>query len=401
MADPRISPFSTRPDRQTSRRTFLKQVVAIAAAVPVGASLAACQASAPTGQAAPAATVAVQAPVLASLSGADRDRVTQLIQAARAENQLTWLDAVVAPATATAMAESFKQKYGLDAFKMNFERLQTGQVTQRVQEEVTADKITSDTFGVASPRFFYDLRKANALLQYSSPESQFYQSASKAGLPKEDGYWMSPVTYTFVPVTNASLFSKTVKSWYDIVDPTLNGKLDIWNVQGGEAPAYHYMGLRSVLPVAYFQQLAENGPLISTGSSDQEQQKLARGEIAAVFSPPFRLTQTAKQYSATLNAFYPDEGTTMLGHSYGIAAKAPHPNTARLFMDYLLSEEGQTQYVTLEGIISARDGLKVPPDVGKYTPALSDIKSLALDWANIDSKAVEAARSEWAQIFKR
>ena len=51
-------------------------------------------------------------------------------------------------------------------------------------------------------------------------------------------------------------------------------------------------------------------------------------------------------------------GGTLMGlHPISLVANAPHPNTARLFIDYVLSEEGQTHF-SLKGRVAARPRIK-------------------------------------------
>ncbi|HLH25928.1 MAG TPA: extracellular solute-binding protein [Chloroflexota bacterium] len=378
-------------------------VVWLLAAVACGAP--ASGGAAGGGSAQPAASgpapTAADAPVLASLSGAERDRVAGLIQAARQEGELDWLDAVVVPATAVEMGEAFKARYGLPNLQINHERAQTAAVAARIQEEVKADRVTVDVFAVASPRLFYDLKAANALLQYESPEYAHYDSSKKAGLTYEPGYWMSPVAYTFAPITNPKFYPKEIHSWNDLVDPQLRGKFEFPDVGGGEAALYTYIGLRKVMPADYMAQVAALQPVTNTGSSVSGTQKLASGELWLSVTLPSRLVQTVAQTGVQMNAYYPQEGVTMLGHPYGILAKAPHPNAAKLFVDWLFGEEGQSMYTRLEGLSSGRDGLKVPDEVRAYSPPLAEIKSIPLDWKNLDPKTMEAARDEYRQIFKR
>ncbi len=344
---------------------------------------------------------AADAPILGTLSGAERDRVAGLIQAARQEGQLNWLDAVVVPASAVEMGEAFKARYGLPNLQINHERTQTAAVAARIQEEVKADRVTVDVFAVASPRLFYDLKAANALLQYDSPEYAHYDSSKKAGLTYEPGYWMSPVAYTFAPITNPKFYAKEIRSWNDLLDPQLRGKLEFPDVGGGEAALYTYIGLRKVMSTDYMAQVAALQPVTNTGSSVSGTQKLASGELWLSVTLPSRLVQTVAQTGVPMNAYYPQEGVTMLGHPYGILAKAQHPSAAKLFVDWLFSEEGQSMYVRLEGLSSGRDGLKVPDEVRPYSPPLAEIKSIPLDWKSLDPRAMEAAREEYRQIFKR
>ena len=258
-----------------------------------------------------------------------------------------------------------------------------------------------DIFGVAAPGLFYALKEFGALTQYKSPESTHYESAKKAGLTFEPGYWLSPVAYTFSPVTNPKFYAKEIASWYDVLDPKLRGKIYMPNTGGSEAPLYHYIGLRQVLARSYFEKLAALSPVMGGGSSVESTQKLASGEQWVSITNAFRLTQTVTQTGVTMKAFYPKEGTPMLGHAYAILAKAPHPSAARLFIDFLFSEEGQTLYTALEGTIAARDGLKVPDYVSQYSPPLATIKSIPIDWKHLDDNALNSAREEWRQIFKR
>lgn len=385
-------------ERTLSRREWLQAAVAGAGAL----LLAACGGTTPAPSASSAAAAAkVDAPILSSLSGTERDRVAGLIQGAQKEGELNWLDAVVVPDSAAKMGDAFKQRYGLSNLKINFERKNTGQTTSQVQEEVKGGKVTVDVFAVASPRLFYALKDANALLKYDSPESAHYEASKKAGLTFEPGYWLSPVAYTFAPVENPKFYDKPIKSWNDMVDPKLQGKILISDAGGSEAPLYVYVGLRKVLPLSLFQQLAALGATVNGASSVQGTQRLASGEIWVAEDLPSRLVQTVKQTGVPLKPFYPDEGIVMLGHPYGILAKAPHPNVAKLFVDFMFSEQGQNMYVSLEGLASGRDGIKVPDEVRQYSPPLSEIKTIALDFKSLDQKTLEAARAEWQQVFKR
>ena len=57
---------------------------------------------------------------------------------------------------------------------------------------------------------------------------------------------------------------------------------------------------------------------------------------------------------------------------YGLAAKAPHPNAAKLFIDFVLSQEGQRQVLTFERQ-SAR------ADLAQEQAAMKDVKLIPLD----------------------
>ena len=51
-------------------------------------------------------------------------------------------------------------------------------------------------------------------------------------------------------------------------------------------------------------------------------------------------------------------------HPTGIAAKAPHPNAARLFIDFVLSKRGQE---VIRGMNRIPDRIDTPPDQARLT----------------------------------
>jgi iron(III) transport system substrate-binding protein len=66
----------------------------------------------------------------------------------------------------------------------------------------------------------------------------------------------------------------------------------------------------------------------------------------------------------------------------GILKRAPHPNAARLFLDFLLSREGQALYVQTMGWTSARSDVaapgykEMPPEIKILKSSLSPDEAL-------------------------
>lgn len=95
-------------------------------------------------------------------------------------------------------------------------------------------------------------------------------------------------------------------------------------------------------------------------SSGTQMEKILAGEYLAGFfvsgGPAFPVVDDSQ---GLVEVVYPDDGTTVLPRGIAIAADAPHPATSRLFIDFLLSEEGQ--YAVAEGGLSSyRDGVEGP-----------------------------------------
>jgi iron(III) transport system substrate-binding protein len=326
----------------------------------------------------------------------------EMIAAAIKEGELSWLDAIVVPPSAKAIGDAFKKEYGLpDTFKVNHERLGTGPLSTRVTEEVKANRITIDIFAAAVPTLYADLKEYGALLRYESPEYAHYTRARKVGLFYEPGYWQSAVAYAFTPVTNPKVYPKKITSWYDLLDPALKGeKLSLGAVTAGGSPLYTYIGWRKILPKSYFVEMSKQKIVYDRGSSMDALQTLTQGQVLVTVTNPFRIMQSAEQTGVDLTTYFPKEGVTLLGQPYGILAKAPHPNAARLFIDFLFGEKGMNMFIDLEGTIVIRDGMKPPDKIKKYSPPLDEITAIPMDWKSVDSRTANQYLEEFKEIFQ-
>ena len=326
----------------------------------------------------------------------------KMIAAAKQEGELSWIDTIVVPPSAKVIGEAFIKHYGLpESFKFQHQRMGTGPTSTRVAQEVQSGNITIDVFGAAAPAFFADLKKANALMRYDSPEYAYYTKARENGLPYNEGYWQAAVAYCFAPITNPKIFKKKITSWYDLLDPELKGQKIMWPaVPKGGSPLDTYYGMRKVLPKSFFEDLAKQEIVYDRGSSVDATQRLTQGEVIVSITNPFRIVQTAASTGVDLEAHFPSkEGVVLLGQPYGILAKAPHPNAAKLFIDFLFSEQGMNLYIGLEKCIAIRDGMKVPDDIRKYSPPISELKVISMDWDNLKQADLKKAQDEFIDLF--
>lgn len=326
-----------------------------------------------------------------------------MIEAAKKEGELTWIDSIVVPPNAKAMEKAFKEYYGLpESFKINHQRKGTGPTATLVAQEVQSGRVTIDLFGAAAPELFSDLKKAGALLEYQSAEYANFSKAQEVGLPYSEGYYQSAVAYCFAPITNPKVFKRKITSWYDLLAPDLKGKKIMFPaVAKGGSPLSTYYGLRQILPKSFFEELVKQEIIFDRGSSVDATQRLTQGEVIVTITNPFRIVQTAQTSGVELEAHFPNkEGIVLLGQPYGILKDAPHPNAAKLFIDFLFSETGIQNYIDLEKIISIRNGMEVPEDIKKFSPPIGDLNVIAIDWEKVDLATLTKYKEEFAEIFQ-
>jgi ABC-type Fe3+ transport system substrate-binding protein len=86
-----------------------------------------------------------------------------------------------------------------------------------------------------------------------------------------------------------------------------------------------------------------------------------------------------------------------LPQSMFILKKAPHPNAAKLWVDFILSEPGQAILVKGEAMVSGRTGFKSP--LPEYAPGIDSLKLINVDWQGLSTEKLKVLRDEWTGMF--
>ena len=110
-------------------------------------------------------------------------------------------------------------------------------------------------------------------------------------------------------------------------------------------------------------------------------------------APPSRWSTTATAWSRSST---PRTAPSVLPRGIGIAADAPHPATSKLFIDFLLSEEGQCA-VAEGGLSSYREGVE-GAGLHTYQEVVDEVgedKVILVDYEAIPKDEVDA----WLEQF--
>lgn len=343
------------------------------------------------------AAFAQEAPAIAAAATAEeKARVGKLIDDAKKEGELVYWDTVIQPETHDALAAAFRKAYGLAAaFKVTYNLQGTAALATRVEQELAAGKVTMDIASVASLPWMYERVQKGDVAQYASPAYAKYTKAFENGLGV-DGYFAFNGAYIFVPMWNAQKLDFKGKSWKDVIGAVPEGRISVGDAGKSLTYLATYHGHAQVLDDAFFKALAGMKPSFLM-RSEQIAQRLVTGEDLMAFSAmPTRAYQN-NQKGAQLKFLLPEEGVVLLPQSMIILAKAPHPAAARLWIDFVLSEQGQDIIVKGEAMMSGRDGYKSPlPD---YAPGIDTLKLVKVDWKGVSTEMLKDIRGAWAKIF--
>ena len=295
---------------------------------------------------------------LATYSGPDR--TDKIVAGAKKEGALT-LYTTIAEKDLPILLKPFETKYGV---KVTVWRAGTDQVLQRTVVEASAKKYDVDVIHFGSQEM-EALSREKILLAVASPVHNDLQPGS---LPPHRE-WAATLLSVWVQVYNTNLVKKESlpKTYKDLLDPRWKGKLGLeaknqdWFASvvdimgGGEA------GLK------FFRDLvATNGVSLWQGHTLLNNMVIS-GEVPLALSVYNYMPEQAKKRGAPV-AWFALEPAVARSNAVGVARRAPHPNAALLFYEYLLGE-GQQYFV----------GMNYVPSNTRVASPLKGVKILQAD----------------------
>src|SRR5882757_4476467 len=282
--------------------------------------------------------------------------------------------------TEQAVSKRFAARFGI---QIEIVRAPTGQLITRVKTEAAANRMIADVIDISDrvqARTMIDL-----FAPYAPPNASDYPEAVRTGdrlWPRSGNAWT--IAY------NAELVKEPPKSWSDLAKPDFaKNHLGQTIVGAGGGPFARAMFERKVLGEDYWGKQAALKPTLFP-SQAQMVDAMIRGEIAIAPLVTNLAIPLAAQ-GAPLKWFFAPEGVPVTVFCAGIAKSAPHPNAAKLFLDWALSREGQALMVEL-GSFASMTNAPMPPGVDAkaiktWYPDDAEIEKIFKTWTDDWNKA--------------
>ncbi|HTN70904.1 MAG TPA: extracellular solute-binding protein [Methylomirabilota bacterium] len=252
------------------------------------------------------------------------------------------------------VADKFQAKYPFIK-KVDLFRSGGDELLNRIQTEARGGLCAWD---VASSRgdTVLTLMGSKLITPYRSPESKFISR----DMVDDEGYWTAYYVNPFVIGYNTNLVKKeeVPKSYEQLLDPRWKGgKISIDDsAYGLLAGLIHAWGKEEA--VAYFKKLAEQEPVVMRGNTNRVQLAMA-GEYPLIIAYAPTIQRELRRGIPWIGV--PLEPVPVQVNPPMLAAKAPHLNAAKLFIDFLLSKEGQKMLVGFRRIPVREDIEPDPP----------------------------------------
>lgn len=266
-----------------------------------------------------------------------------------------------------AMQKGIKDRYGLD---LEFLPGRGEELTAKLKAERGAGLYLADLL-IGGSTIPIVLMKPNGLLDTLEPllmlpevtDAKLWWGGGLLWLDK-DRTTLAFVNWPVAPmVINTSLITtEEIKSYNDLLNPKLKGKIviDDPTVSGIGSKNVGFMAATS-MGWDFVRELAKQNPTIQRDAR-LAIEGLAQGKYSVYIGAKPELVQDVKRAGAPVAYVIPKEGTYLTSGSGSIAAfsKMAHPNASKLFVNWLLTKEGQTIFSQAYGVPSAR--LDVPTD---------------------------------------
>ena len=292
-------------------------------------------------------------------SGTARAADAAMIEAAKKERQVVWYTTLIVNQAVRPLKEAFEKKYpGMD---LQYVRADESPTAAKLLGEANAGRVQADVFdGISN---MIPLKRAGIVSPYVPSSASLYPPETR----DKDGYWFAILLYVWSPGINTALVPKEIapKTYQDLLAPRWKGKM-AWN-PSSIAGAQGFVGnillsMGEERGMAYLRALSKQQIVNIEASSRAILDQVVAGEYPMGLMMFNHHTIISAQKGAPSD-WIKMEPVPVAFDAVGILKDAPHPNAARLLVDFLTSEDGQR-------VLQKADYLPSMPSVPAMKPGL-------------------------------
>ena len=353
---------------------------------------AACSSTAPGASVAPSTAA----------GGGTAGSMDELIAAAKKEGSLTTIALPHDWCNYGAMIEGFKAKYGLTVNELNPDA--------GSGDEIEAIKANKDNPGPQAPDVidvgitFGDPAKADKLIQ---PYKVSTWDTIDAEFKDPDGYWYGDYYSILTFEVNKAAVPNTPQDWSDLLKPEYKNQVALAGDPRASSQAIN---------AVYASALANGGSLDDAAPGLEFFKKLnAAGNFVPTIAKPGTIDTGATPitirwaYNALshkdqaagnpeIDVVVPKAGRFLGAYVQAISAYAPHPNAAKLWMEYLYSDEGQAHWLKGYCHTTRLDDLKARNMSSDLIAKLPDIAGAVYPTSAQAAAAKKLITTKWDEV---
>lgn len=310
------------------------------------------------------------------------DAEKALYEAAKAEGSVTWYVAHYSTETAEKYGRSFTEKY--PGVKVNVVRATSGVVFQRVVQELRSGPPQADVLASADISHYLELKRRGQLLAYRPANSATLIEPMRRIDPDDQYHAVSFGVVVLMRRTDKVKAEDAPKAWTDLHDPRWRNQIALAHPSFSGSVTTWTAALNQVYGWSFFEKLEKNKPQV--GRSLLDTNAMLRSGERTVGMAILQAAAEDAGKGLPIAPIFPADGAVLIAGSMAIVKGAPHPNAAKLFMEYLQSEafdrlQSQDFFEPMHEGVPSRTGLVLkntklliisPTDLLKAAPEVKD-----------------------------
>jgi iron(III) transport system substrate-binding protein len=307
---------------------------------------------------------------------------------ARKEGEVTWYVASLDARNAEAAGRAFTAKYGP---KVNVVRAPSQVMFQRLTQDITQKARNADVFSSVDVGNFVTLKGQGALMAYK-PENATKLLDVFQGLDK-DGMFQATIASVIIIAYNKDKVKADAapKTWTDLTDAKWNGKIALGHPAFSGFAGNWAAQMNKLYGKAFFANLEKTKPQVGRSLFDAVN-LVSSGERLLTASPIAPILENADK-GKPLGVVYPSAGSILVATPSAILKNAPHPNAAKLFMEFLLGPEFggilvKARYEAMRADVKPLPGAKSVTEIKIIRPTIEDA-----------TKGIPQVAEMWRDVF--
>lgn len=292
----------------------------------------------------------------------------KVVEAAQKEGKVSLYSWGLTGDLGVTISKAFKDKYGITV------ELTTGtgaQLVPRIQSEYRANQFVADMLEGSPINAIFAKQQSLTQTFGDLPQKRNKDVWVREPFLDKEGHTVS----FFYTIHGAYINTKLLnpndapKTWKALLDPKWKGKMVVPDPDSMPTANQLYVVLtrHSGFTDDYFRDLAKQ-ELIIAPTHPEADAVLMRGQASIDLASSLSTMAPLISQGAPIVPIDMSEGVPSPdGSVLNLMSKAPHPNAARLFADWLISKEGQEVHSKTRSVPSIRK------DVGDYRPVQTKI----------------------------
>jgi iron(III) transport system substrate-binding protein len=255
------------------------------------------------------------------------------------------------------LGDLFQKEYGIAVDVLDG---RASEIRERIRTEQAAGRAIGDL--IYSGATSIALQAAEGAFK---PHGGVPLAASLAEPFTDNGTFLPVSAGNFALLVNTNLVKEPIKSWKDLEDPKWAGKILSDDPRALGAGEVWFEVTYRTFGRAFHEKIAAHKPVISRVFAESNR-RIARGEFPIYL--PFNVSEYQSLKGLPIKVITPEEGVPYVPFGSAVLKDAPHPNAARLFMNFMLDPARQLVFATEGFRPAARDmGPRIPEELRPLT----------------------------------